>query len=100
MSPNNILRDQIVPALEKADIAWHGYHAFRRGLATNLRALNVDDLTIMEILRHSDVAVTRASYIKRVGQKSIDAMDRLEAEIRKPVRKGPKGTKKASTRIA
>lgn len=42
MSPNNILRDQIVPALEKADIAWHGYHAFRRGLATNLRALNVD----------------------------------------------------------
>lgn len=27
-----------------------GYHAFRHGLATNLRALNVDDLTIMDIL--------------------------------------------------
>jgi len=93
LSPNNILRDQITPALEKAELEWHGYHAFRRGLATNLRALNVDDLTIMEILRHSDVAVTRASYIKRVGQKSIDAMDRLEAEIRKPVKKGPKSVK-------
>jgi len=98
MSPNNILRDQIAPALEKADIAWHGYHAFRRGLATNLRALNVDDLTIMEILRHSDVAVTRASYIKRVGQKSIDAMDRLEAEIRKPAKKAPKGVGAKSVR--
>jgi hypothetical protein len=54
----------------------------------------------MEILRHSDVAVTRASYIKRVGQKSIDAMDRLEAEIRKPVKKARKGTRKAPTRIA
>jgi integrase len=93
-----MLRDSIFPALEKADIAWHGYHAFRRGLATNLRALNVDDLTIMEILRHSDVAVTRTSYVKRVGQKSIDAMDKLEAEIRKPVRKGPKGVKTAPRR--
>ena len=61
--------------------------------------MNVDDLTIMEILRHSDVAVTRASYIKRVGQKSIDAMDRLGAEIRKPAKKGPKGVKKAARRV-
>jgi integrase len=59
--------------------------AFRRGLATNLRALGVDDLTIMEILRHSDVAVTRASYIKRVNEKSVEAMERLEAELRKPL---------------
>ncbi|HTJ86030.1 MAG TPA: hypothetical protein VL349_02125 [Terriglobales bacterium] len=64
---------------------WYGFHAFRRGLATNLRALGVDDLTIKEILRHSDVSVTRASYIKRVDEKSIEAMDRLESEIRKPV---------------
>ena len=50
-----------------------------------LRALNVDDLTIMEILRHSDVSVTRGSYIKRVDEKSVEAMDRLEVELRKPV---------------
>lgn len=47
----------------------------------NLRALGVDDLTIMEILRHSDVAVTRASYIK--------AMGKLEAEFAKPSKSAP-----------
>ncbi|HEY6763879.1 MAG TPA: hypothetical protein VI386_03835 [Candidatus Sulfotelmatobacter sp.] len=34
-----------------------------RSTGDKVRALNVDDLTIMEILRHSNVAVTRASYI-------------------------------------
>jgi integrase len=86
-SPANILRDAVFPALEKAKIEWLGYHAFRRGLATNLRALGVDDLTIKDILRHSDVSVTRAAYIKRVNEKSVEAMERLEAELtrRKPV---------------
>ncbi len=89
VSPANVLRDVILPALRKAEIEWEGYHAFRRGLATNLRALGVDDLTISEILRHSDVDVTRQSYIKRVGERSVAAMGRLEDEIagveRKPV---------------
>jgi len=85
LSPVNVLRDVVFSALEKAEIEWLGYHAFRRGLATNLRALGVDDLTISEILRHSDVSVTRHNYIKRVSEKSVEAMDRLEAELRKPV---------------
>jgi hypothetical protein len=62
-------------------------------LATNLRALGVDDLTIMEILRHSDVSVTRGSYIKRVDEKSVQAMDKLEAGIRKSAKKGVKSVK-------
>lgn len=73
------------PALKKAEVEWLGYHAFRRGLATNLRPLGVDDLTVSEILRHSDVAVPRASYIKRINENSVEAMERLEAELRKPV---------------
>lgn len=88
LSPQNVLRDVIAPALEKAKIEWHGFHAFRRGLPTNLRALGVDDLTIEEILRHGDVSVTRASCMKGVDEKSVEAMDRLETElarIRKPV---------------
>ncbi|MGB6776921.1 MAG: tyrosine-type recombinase/integrase [Terriglobales bacterium] len=89
LSPANVLRDVVLPALEKAEIEWKGYHAFRRGLATNLRALSVDDLTIMEILRHSDVAVTRDSYIKRVSAKSVEAMDRFEAELAKPPKSVP-----------
>jgi site-specific recombinase XerD len=91
LSPANVLHDVVLPALEKAEIEWRGYHAFRRGLATNLRALGVDDLTIMEILRHSDVSVTRGSCIKRVNEKSIEAMGRFEAEIRKPVESVRKG---------
>ncbi len=65
--------------VEKAGVGWLGYHAFRRGLATNLRALGTYDLTISEILRHSDVKVTRASYIKAVAQKSADATDAVIA---------------------
>lgn len=99
LSPQNVLRDVIAPALEKVEIQWHGFHAFRRGLATNLRSLSVDDLTIKEILRHSDVSVTRASYIKRVDEKSVEAMERLETELRKPVQSvTAKGkTRKADT---
>jgi integrase len=81
LSPANVLRDVVIPVLTKTKIEWLGYHAFRRGLATNLRALGLDDLTISEILRHSDVQVTRASYIKRVSQKSIDGLDKLETEL-------------------
>jgi integrase len=101
LSPQNVLRDVVTPALEKKGIVWHGYHAFRRGLATNLRALGVDDLTIMEILRHSDVSVTRGSYIKRVNEKSVEAMGRFEAELRKPVQSARKdATRKAKTASA
>jgi hypothetical protein len=43
---------------------WHGWHAFRRGLATNLNDLGVLDLTIQRILRHSNVTTTRRAYFK------------------------------------
>src|SRR6266481_6017687 len=33
---DKIAREVIRPALEKAKLSWHGWHAFRRGLATNL----------------------------------------------------------------
>ena len=97
---NNLLNDQILPVLNacercgklkakhaRADHeyqtdasrpAWHGWHAFRRGLATNLHDLGVDDKTIQAILRHSNVAVTQACYIKTLPQQSIAAMQKLE----------------------
>jgi hypothetical protein len=82
LSPANVLRDVVLPALEKKEIHWLGYHAFRRGLATNLRALDVDDLTISEVLRHNDVAVTRASYIKRVSHSGKNPSARQERPTR------------------
>ncbi len=66
------------PALEAAGLKWHGYHACRRGLATNLKRLGVSDNVIKNILRHSSVEVTRRSYIKMVDPDSIEAMEKLQ----------------------
>jgi hypothetical protein len=80
--PNNVLGRVILPALNVCGVCskpegehnpetkhkyernkvlphWHGWHAFRRGLATNLHQMGVDDLTIEAILRHSNVSVTQ-----------------------------------------
>jgi integrase len=81
LSMNNLLNDQIQPALDQAKIVWHGFHAFRRGLATNLHDLGVDDLTIQRILRHSDVSVTQRCYIKTLPEQSIAAMKKLETLV-------------------
>ena len=62
---------------------WHGWHAFRRGLATNLNDLGVLDLTIQRILRHSDVTTTRKAYIKPLDHQVTAGMAQLEAEIRR-----------------
>jgi hypothetical protein len=43
----------------------------------------------MGILRHSDVAVTRDSYIQRVPEKSFEAMEKLETEFAKPPKSVP-----------
>ena len=56
---------------------WHGWHAFRRGLATNLHALGVDDKTIQSILRHSNVGLTMNIYVKSVNESQVNAMDVL-----------------------
>ncbi len=42
---------------------WHGWHAFRRGLATNLFELGVPAEVAQTILRHSNVSTTREHYI-------------------------------------
>jgi integrase len=55
---------------------WHGCHAFRRGAATNLHRLGVDDYTIAQILSHEDVAVTRDCYIKDDNKEALSAMNR------------------------
>jgi len=78
---NNLLNRIMLPVLHKAGIRWHGWHAFRRGLATNLHRLGVQDKVVQAILRHSNVAVTQACYIKTVDADSIAAMKMLEAAL-------------------
>ena len=96
---NNILTRQIKPVLSRCGICliakrkhkpfehewerdqslplWSGWHAFRRGLASNLNRLKVDDSVIQRILRHSTLATTQNHYIKTVNADAIAAMDRL-----------------------
>jgi integrase len=78
MNLDNLANRTIKPLLMENGIKWHGWHAFRRGLATNLHELGVDDLTIQKILRHEDVSTTRKSYIKQRDEKSVEAMGRVE----------------------
>ena len=60
---------------------WQGWHAFRRGLATNLNRLGVDDSVIQRILRHSHVAVARACFIKTASEDAKAAMQKLETAL-------------------
>ena len=73
-----LARDIIRPAFLKAGLQWHGWHAFRRGLATNLRRLGVPDKTIQAVLRHSNVVLTQACYIKTSNADAVAAMLALE----------------------
>ena len=61
---------------------WHGWHAFRRGLATNLHALGVDDKTIQTILRHSHVGLTMNVYVKSVSESQGERDGRVERKTR------------------
>jgi hypothetical protein len=90
MFPNTIggaldldnLADRVIKPVFKANgMKWKGWHAYRRGLATNLHELGVPDKVIQAILRHEDVSTTQRSYIKTVPQVVTDAMKQLEARI-------------------
>jgi len=60
---------------------WHGWHAFRRGLATNLHLAGVDDKTIQGILRHGNITITQNIYIKSVTESQIDGLDVLSEKF-------------------
>ena len=81
LSLNNVLNRQIKPVLKHAGIQWHGWHAFRRGLATNLNRMGVQDKTIQAMLRHSNISTTTNIYIKSVDADVVSAMNALEAEL-------------------
>lgn len=60
---------------------WHGWHAARRGLGSNLYRLGVPDLVIQRILRHANVSTTATYYIKTAADDVRSAMARLESAI-------------------
>ena len=74
-------RDVIVPLATKAGVQWHGWHPFRRGLATNLYRLGISDKIIQRILRQANVAVTQNCYIKTVDSDAAAAMQQFERSL-------------------
>jgi integrase len=76
---NNVANRIVIPALKKVGLKWHGWHAFRRGLATNLYRLGVSDKTIQAILRHANLNTTMNVYVKSVDKDSVAAMQTLDA---------------------
>jgi integrase len=62
-------------------ITWHGWHGFRRGLASNLNRLGVDDSVIQRILLHSKVATTQNHYIKTASPDAIAAMKQFSQAL-------------------
>jgi integrase len=60
---------------------WHGWHAARRGLGSNLYRLGVPDMVIQRILRHANVSTTATYYIKTAAADVRSAMKKLENHI-------------------
>ena len=57
---------------------WHGWHAARRGLGSNLYALGVPEKVIQTILRHANVSTTVTYYVKTRDDQTAQAMAKLE----------------------
>jgi integrase len=72
--PHEFRRDARIPE-------WHGWHAARRGLGSNLYHLGISDKTIQAILRHSNVSVTMTYYVKPMSEDVLSAMANLEEKF-------------------
>ncbi|PSH03259.1 MAG: hypothetical protein CXZ00_13080 [Acidobacteria bacterium] len=97
---NNLRNREILPALERCALCrkaqsdheeadhqyehdnslpqWHGWHAARRGLGSNLYALGVPEKVIQTILRHANVSTTVTYYVKTRDEQTAQAMAKLE----------------------
>jgi integrase len=60
---------------------WHGWHAARRGLGSNLYRLGVPEMVIQRILRHANVSTTSTYYIKTAAEDVKSAMTKLESSL-------------------
>jgi integrase len=72
----------IRPVLKAAGITWHGWHACRRGIASNLRDLGADPKIAQAILRHANVRTTMDFYVKVRPEVKIAAMNQLEVAFK------------------
>jgi integrase len=86
----NLARRVIIPELpntaadnQGAPVAWKGWHAFRRSLATNLHSCGVDPRVTQAILRHSDMRTTLEFYTQIPDADSRAALAKIDDWISK-----------------
>ena len=103
LSLNNLLKRVVLPALNRCAVcrkaeadhdendhpykrderlpAWHGWHAGRCGLGSNLYRLGVPEMVVQRILRHSNVSTTQQYYIKTIPDDVRNAMEKFADSI-------------------
>jgi len=78
---NACYQREMTDVLKRSSLSWHGWHGFRRDLASNLNRLGVDDSVIQGILGHSAVATTQNHYIKTASLDAIAAMKQFSEAL-------------------
>jgi len=81
INADKVGRRVIRPTLEAIHLPWYGWHAFRRGLASNLYAMGAQDKVVQRILRHSKPHDTKEHYIKVFDRTVVEAVDKMQAQI-------------------
>ena len=81
ISVDKVGRRVVRQALEAAHLSWHGWHGFRRSLASNLYAMGAQDKVVQRILRHSKPHVTKERYIKVFDRTVLEAVQKVQARI-------------------
>jgi len=77
----SVIQRKVVPVVEKADLPWHGTHAFRRGTGTMLTELTGDALSAKQVLRHANVSTTTASYVKEMPKEGVAGLKLFEQKV-------------------
>jgi hypothetical protein len=81
LAPHDWQRDPTAPV-------WKGWHAFRRGLSTNLQREGAAAATAQAVLRHASVQTTLSHYTKSVRSDAVLALEKHATGIKVP-RLGP-----------
>jgi integrase len=71
----------IRPALEAKGLTWKGLYAGRRGAATILTGLTGNAIAAKELLRHKNLSVTTANYVKTMPKELMEGMRLLESKV-------------------
>ncbi len=75
---NNLARREVMPALCKASLKWHGWYSLRRGIGTLATSVAHDPMAAKGLLRHSNLSTTLGHYVKDVPEITMGAMRRIE----------------------